>query len=109
MSLTINVCWIAAWLLYTQFGYNPAAPTDELIIRRYEAAAEWLKQIRDKKIFPVWVDSGGNTGTDEAGTFFVSDPPIGFSWRGIGQNTGNEYQYPSGFPLCGPWFWGWEP
>lgn len=109
MSLTMNTCWIAAWLLYNQFGYNPAAPVDDLIVKRYEAAIDWLKQIRDKQIFPVWVDSSANTGTDEAGTFFVSDPPIGFTPRGIGQPDTGEYQYPAGFVPNGGWFWGWEP
>lgn len=105
MSLTMNVAWIAAWLLYNQFGFNPAAPVDDLVVKRYEAAIDWLKQIREQQISPPFVDSSTSAGSDEAGTFFVSDPPVGFGTRGIGQTDTGEYQYPNGVNC---WRW-WEP
>lgn len=83
MSLTMNVCWIAAWLLYNSYGFAPMAPGDDLVVKRYQAAIEWLGQIRDKKIFPQYTDSSTNTGTDEAGNFVVSDSPVGFTSRGV--------------------------
>src|SRR5678810_1386593 len=52
MSLTIAVCNIAAYRLYSQFGFNPNAPADQLIVNRYKDAIAWLGQIRDEKIFP---------------------------------------------------------
>lgn len=107
MSLTLNVCNIAAWLLFNQYGFAPMSPGDELIGKRYEAAIDWLKQIRDKLIFPVWTDSGSNGPTDEAGTFFISDPPIGFTSRGIGSPDTGEYT-PSGVSTGRSWWpWGW--
>lgn len=83
MSLTMNVCWIAAYLLYNSFGFAPMAPGDEMVAKRYETALEWLGQIRDKKIFPQYLDSSPNTGVDEAGNWVISDPPVGFTQRGI--------------------------
>lgn len=84
MSLTMAVCNIAAYLLYVQYGFNPAARADKFIQDRYQATVVWLEQIRDKEIFPQWTDS---TGTDpvsaESGPYIESDPPVGFTNRGI--------------------------
>lgn len=84
MSLTRAVCDIAAYYLYCQFGFNPAAPQDKLIQTRYEMALKWLAQIQQKEIFPPWEDSSGQAvGTDEGGPFVISSPPVGFTNRGI--------------------------
>jgi len=90
MSLILNVCNIAAYLLFNQFGFAPTAPGDDLIVKRYNDAIEWLKQIRDKQIFPNFLDSSTNTGTDEAGAFIVSDPAVGFTSRGVDNNSSND-------------------
>lgn len=83
MSLTMAVCNIAAYLLYVQYGFNPSAPADQFIADRYKSAILWLEQIRDKVIFPQWIDSGTTaTGNDEGGPFVLSDPPVGFTNRG---------------------------
>lgn len=87
MSLTMNVGWIAAWILYNSFGYAPMAPGDDMVAKRYESALEWLGQIRDKKIFPQYLDSSSNTGVDEAGDFVISDPAVGFTSRGVADST----------------------
>lgn len=84
MSLTRAVCDIAAYFLYCQFGFNPNAPQDALIKARYDMAIEWLTQIKNKQIFPQWVDSGSApVGSDEGGPFVISSPPVGFGDRGI--------------------------
>ncbi len=84
MSLTRSVCIIAAYLLYVQYGFNPSASADQLIVERYKSELEWLTQIRDKKIFPQWVDSGSTAvGSDEGGPFVISDEPVGFTGRGL--------------------------
>lgn len=83
MSLTLAVCNIAAKLLYAQFGFNPGAPGDQLVEKRYQDALDWLAQIRDKLIFPAWTDSSVNTGVDEAGDWVISDTPVGFTSRGV--------------------------
>lgn len=85
MSLTQAVCSIAAYMLFNQYGFNPAAPADDLIVRRYNDALAWLKQIKDKEIFPQWVDSSGGSlpTSDEGGAWVQSDPPVGFTNRGL--------------------------
>jgi len=93
MSLTLAVCHISTYYLYTQFGFNPAAPADRLIEERYKMAIGWLTQIREEEIFPAWADSG--TGSPEAGPFVITDPPVGFTNRGLTDtiNTGNPWDF----------------
>jgi phage gp36-like protein len=84
MSLTKVVCDIAAYQLSMQYGFNPAAPQDDLLVTRYKAAVAWLEAIRDKELFPQWVDSSPAPLTgDEGGPWAVSDPPKGFTGRGL--------------------------
>lgn len=84
MSLTAATCWVAAKLLYNQFGYNANAPIDELIEKRYDYSIRWAEMVRDKKIQPQWTDSSGaGAGVDAAGDFVTSDAPVGFSGRGL--------------------------
>jgi phage gp36-like protein len=84
-SLVLCVCNIAAFYLYSQFGFNPSGSTaDEMIERRYQEAIKWLENIRDKKVFPQWTDSSGDSdASDNAGAYIVSDPPVGFTNRGV--------------------------
>lgn len=97
MSLTMYTCWIAAWMLYNSFGFSPQAPLDELIIKRYESALDWLAQIRDKKIFPQYIDSVNASSSDpEQGAFVISDPPVGFTPRGVANDFNQQFD---------PWFW----
>jgi phage gp36-like protein len=98
MNLTMNVCNIAAYMLACQFGFNPGAPADKLIETRYQNALMWLEQIRDEKIFPQYTDTQnqGGDSTIEAGPYVVSDPPVGFTDRGVNDDICN---YTTG------WFW----
>lgn len=77
MALVRAVCWMAAKYLFDQLGYNPGAPADESIEKRYEQAIAWLSKIADKKISPSYVDSSGTT--EPAGVYVVSDCPVGFT------------------------------
>jgi phage gp36-like protein len=84
MSLTLHVCNIAAYLLFNQFGFNPNAPQDQLIVKRYNDAIAWLQSISEEKITPDWTDSSGATPQSQAaGPFVISDPPVGFTDRGV--------------------------
>lgn len=85
MVLTLHVCNIAAYFLYSQFGFSAAAPgMDQLIAQRYERALAWLDGISKKTISPVYVDSSGAApGADSAGDFIVNDTPVGFTDRGV--------------------------
>lgn len=99
-SLTMYTCWIAAFLLYSQFGYNPAAPADAVIESRYTKAIEWLENVRDKKIRPQWTSAQTAVdNADAAGDFTVTDDPVGFTSRGTVDNSGNQPQVLDG------WFW----
>lgn len=82
MSLTMRTCVVAAKLLYDQFGYNPNAPVDQLIQRRFDETIAWAESIRDKKVQPQWTDSSGTSPADSAGPFVISDAPVGFTGRG---------------------------
>jgi len=83
MNLRRVTCNIAAYLLYSQFGYNTAAPGDQMVVRRYEQAIAWLIQIRDKIIFPPYVDiTGIDPQTLEQGDYAVSDGSVGFTATG---------------------------
>lgn len=106
MSLTMNVCWIACYLLYNQYGYAPMAPGDDMVAKRYEAAIKWLEQVRDEEIFPQFVDAAGSPPTSaEAGPYVVSDAPVGFTDRG---RNADPSQYTAGSG-CGPGgFWWWD-
>lgn len=89
MSLTLHVSNIAAWLLYNQFGYSPMAPGDDLVVKRYQSALDWLAMIRDQKIHPQWLDSSGDSVQTEQGPFVISDPPVGFTTRGVTSDSGS--------------------
>lgn len=89
MGLTLHVCNIAAYLLFNQFGFSPVSPGDDLIVKRYNDALDWLKQVRDGTVFPSYIDASPNPGLDEGGDWIVSDSPIGFTSRGV-TNTGGD-------------------
>lgn len=99
MSLTLAVSNVAAYLLYNQFGFNPAAPADRLIVDRYQAAMTWFQAISDEKVTPNWTDSSGATPQSQAaGPFVISDSPVGFTSRGV---TNSDTDSTNGWP------WGW--
>jgi phage gp36-like protein len=88
MSLTMYTTWIAAFLLYSQFGYSPMAPADEIIESRYKKAIEWLQQIKTQEITPPWVsDPSAVSRADAAGDWAITDDPVGFTSRGTVNNS----------------------
>lgn len=98
MSLTKVVCFLAAWDLYSTFGYNPSAPDWQIFEQRKQWADKWLDGVAKKTITPLFLDSSGLApDADRAGDFIVSDQPVGFTDRGTNFGTvGNG---------CGGWFW----
>lgn len=89
MSLTSAVSNIAAYLLYNQFGFSPMAPGDDLVVKRYDDAIAWLGLVRDKKIFPPFVDSAGSPEAFEGGPDVITATTRGYSERGV---------FPGSFP-----------
>lgn len=96
MSLTLVVCYRAAYSLYFSFGFNPASPDWQVMTGRKEWADKWLDGVSKKIITPLFTDSSGAApGSDTAGDFIVSDPPVGFTDRGA--TTATPLFDPSGW------------
>lgn len=88
MALTMYVCWIAAYELYFQFGFNPSSPDWQIFTNRREEAMKWFDGVGKKTITPNYVDSSGSAvGADAAGDFVISDAPVGFTDRGVTETT----------------------
>jgi phage gp36-like protein len=84
MALTRVVCFLAAYDLYFNFGFNPSAPDWQVFTSRKEWADKWLDGVGKKTITPLYVDQAGSgSGSDSAGDFVISDPPVGFTDRGV--------------------------
>lgn len=91
MVLSLHVSNIAAYFLYSQFGFSAGAPgMDQLITQRYDRACAWLDEIGKKTVTPLYNDSSGAgaTGADTAGDFTITDDPVGFTSRGTVDNSG---------------------
>lgn len=85
MSLTVHVCWHAAYSLYFQFGFNPSSPDWQLMTDRFDRAVKFFDGIAKKTITPLYTDSAGSDTSDRAGDFVISDVPVGFTQRGVTQ------------------------
>lgn len=89
-GLRLIVCNIATFYLYNQYGI---ADTDHLIENRYKNAIEWLGKIADGTIHPQWTDSSSGTIDGGAGSFAISDPPVGFTDRGVIDIAGSSWPW----------------
>lgn len=97
MALKQVVCYIAAFNLYFQFGFNPSSPDWQVMTERKKYADEWLAGVNKKTITPLYLDSSGSSAdADRAGDFVISDQPVGFTDRGV--NTGVGFG-------CNDWCW----
>jgi phage gp36-like protein len=97
MSLTEKVCWVAAYSLYFNFGFNPSSPDWQVMTERRKEALAWLDSVGKKTITPNYTDSSGlDPDADRAGDFVISDSPVGFTSRGSSNTV------PLG--TCG-WWW----
>ena len=84
MQLTRVVCAIAAFNLYRQYGLNPNAPDFGAVKSLHDTALEWLEEVRDEKLTPQYVDSGGTPGNvEEGGPFVITATTRGYSERGL--------------------------
>lgn len=83
MGLKRVVCFIAAFDLYFNFGFNPSSPDWQVMTERKEWADKWLDGVAKKTTTPLYIDQRGDSaGADAAGDFVISDPPVGFTRRG---------------------------
>jgi phage gp36-like protein len=90
MALKRVVCFLAAFDLYFNFGFNPSSPDWQVMTERKAWADKWLDGISKKTISPAYVDSSGlPADADRAGDFVISDDPVGFTSRGVTTSTGN--------------------
>ncbi len=72
------VCDIAAFRLFSNYGFNPDAMQNENIIRRYNEAMKWLGLVADQKIITQYPDS--DPAFLKAGPFVrTSISPVGFA------------------------------
>lgn len=51
-ELSMYVSWIAAYLILSTRGFNPASGADVNLRQRYEDALEWLEGVQAKRIHP---------------------------------------------------------
>ncbi len=98
MQLTRAVCNWAAFDLYRQYGLNPSAPDFGALKSLAEDATVFMEAIKEKKLTPLYVDSGSVApGADEGGNFVISSAPVGFTERGLGGNDSLDGN-PRGLP-----------
>ncbi len=99
MQLVRVVCDMAAFDLARQYGLNPNAPDFGAIKSLFDGSIEWLNQIREHKLTPLYEDSGSGDepGADEGGPFIISDAPVGFTGRGQFSNDSDDGN-PRGLP-----------
>jgi phage gp36-like protein len=96
MALSRVVCFLAAFDLYFNFGFNPASPDWQVMTERKKWADEWLEGVGKKVVTPLYMDSSGMDPTaDRAGDFVISDAAVGFTSRGVTDTTWCD----------GGWFW----
>jgi phage gp36-like protein len=86
VDLTMNVAWIAAYILMGSIGYSPEAGQDNIFKQRYDDAIKWLTRVRAGDVTP-----GGVVGTPvDPGVAVVGRASVisgtsrGFSSRGEG-------------------------
>lgn len=90
MALTMYTCWIAAYEVYYQFGFNPSSPDWEILADRKDRAMKWLNGVGEKTITPLYADASGiDVDADRAGDFVISGAPVGFTNRGMTNTVGN--------------------
>jgi phage gp36-like protein len=78
LSLVMNVCHIASYLLYAQYGYVSGVKNEDTVNARYREALEWLVAIASKTLSPPFVDASASA--DPAGAFVLSEPRVGFTF-----------------------------
>ena len=70
-SLVQKVCEHAAYGVLKVRGFNPDDPSDAAVFKSYEAAVEWLQQIKEIQLTPDFVPV-------TPATAMASDPPRGW-------------------------------
>lgn len=80
---------IASFYLLTRRGFKPGAPLNEMIVKMYDDAIEWLLRVSKGDITPTCVDSTPDV--DEEGSLMASGPKISFrTFTGPRKNGWND-------------------
>lgn len=60
-DIIMKTCWIAAYIIANQRGYNPTDPAEDIFRIRYDSAAKWIKDVAANRLHPdiSGVDSQG--------------------------------------------------
>lgn len=77
MWLAGLVADIAAFYLYTEYGFNGNAGNDRTIIERYKSAINWLTAYSKQEVKATWKGQDG-TALEAAGPSVYSNAPVGF-------------------------------
>ncbi len=67
---------IASFYLLTRRGFRPGAPLNEMVVKLYDDAIEWLLRVSKGDITPQCIDSTPQV--DEEGSLVASGPKISF-------------------------------
>ena len=99
VSKTID---IAVWDLMSRFvGFNPEAPGDVAIYRRYQDAIKFLQDVRDRKNAPASItDSGTVSNGQPVQSGAISGAPMVISSTSRGFSSRN-YPDSDGLPFVG--------
>jgi len=71
-------CWIAAWSMVCDIGFDPTSKSDEIYRTQYEDAVAWLTKVAAGKITPVApppTDPNSPSDLDDSSAAIVSDTP----------------------------------
>jgi len=71
------VCGIAAYDLLKARGFNPENGADQIIVKGYDDAMRWLRDVSNGVVAPALVDSTPD-GTSPAAPLVISDTPRGW-------------------------------
>jgi phage gp36-like protein len=102
-DIQMHCCWLAAFILIQQRGYNPQNPAEKTWEERYDKAMAWLKDVSNGKATPSQVlDSSPNAqpgaSAPQSSPQVVSPglaagvvpPTWGTNWRGGAGGGGNN-------------------
>ncbi len=70
-----RVCWVAAWLVMCEVGFNPSEP-NPTVMKNYEDALSWFEGVAKGSVVPL--STADQTATEEEGAPAV----LSFARRG---------------------------
>jgi len=76
-DLKIRVCHIAAYMILGELGFNPEAAPDQIVVKNYDDAIAWLKDVSAGRVVLVSTDDQ-TPSANEYGPDVDTDPPRGW-------------------------------